>query len=145
MPNHFEIRSRILCEEVRQEKNNKYILLGVFGGDIFVDALPASVPFALYFDGKVASKEPGDFYIRMSGPGKGSAIMAVKYTPSVDNASVAIVTPRLEVTLDEVGILKIETSDDEQNWVVQIERNVKIGENLWSLVPHKPSAPKSPD
>jgi hypothetical protein len=143
MHNKFEIRSRILCEEVRQEKNNKYILLGVFSGDIFVESLPADVPLALYFDGKVASKEMGDFYIRLSGPGEGKAIMSVKYKPSDEATNVAIVTPRVEVNLEKEGILKVETSDDQEHWTLQLERTVKIGKDLWTLVPHKGSTPKA--
>jgi hypothetical protein len=133
----FKISSRILCEEIRQEKSNKYVLLGVFAGDIFVEKFPATAPFAFYFEGHVEQAGDYPFLVRVSGPGEGKAILSVRYTSHVDNGIVAIVTPRLEVTLESAGVFKIETSEDEENWTTQIERSVKRGENLWSLVPHR--------
>lgn len=41
-------RNAVLCDDIRQEKNNKYILIGVFSGDVVVPQFPATLALSLY-------------------------------------------------------------------------------------------------
>jgi hypothetical protein len=44
------VRAAVLCDDIRQEKNNKYILIGVFTGSILVNEMPTAIAPQLYLD-----------------------------------------------------------------------------------------------
>src|SRR5437879_3808001 len=118
------IRNAILCEDVRQEKSNKFILIGVFANNILVGDTPASVAVALYIEAvsKVAS---GELFLRYSGPGEGSALIGLNYTASQKDASfdpvITIVAPRIDVLMEKEGTFKIELSEDQRSWHTLVE------------------------
>lgn len=43
-----QFRNAILCEDVREEIGNKKSIMGVFGGDVLVQSLPARIRVAFY-------------------------------------------------------------------------------------------------
>jgi len=133
-PQHFNIINRIVCEEIRQEKSNKFILLGVFSGDILVEKFPADVPLSLFLEGKVDSQDEGVLHIRFSGPGDGSALMSVHYKPH-ESGLVALPTPRFTVTMEKPGTFKVELSEDQKTWETVVEKEVILGHDLWALAP----------
>jgi hypothetical protein len=138
---NLKVRNVVLCEDVRQEKSNKYILIGVFAGDINVSELPARLPLSLYFDGYVTAAGQGNIAIRVSGPGDGSAVINAKYASS-DAGPVALSTPRMDVNMECEGIFKVEFSEDNTNWKTMVEKKVRVESDLWTLAPIlKPQPP----
>src|SRR4051812_32332837 len=101
---NLRIRNAVLCEDVRQEKSNKFILIGVFPGDILVEDVPASVPLDVYIDA-IALEPIGSIFLKLSGPGEGSAIIGINYHASLEEGSTetvaALVTPRMEVAVQQ--------------------------------------------
>ena len=43
-----QFRNAILCEDIREEAGNKKSLMGVFGGDVWVNNFPAQLRVAFY-------------------------------------------------------------------------------------------------
>jgi hypothetical protein len=80
-----EVQSAIVCEGIRQEINNKYTLVGVFGHDINIAALPGMLGIALFTELKV--NETGDFLseLQFNGP-DGTSIFSAQIGVHIDRA-----------------------------------------------------------
>lgn len=131
----LEIQTALLCEDIRQEKSNKFILIGVYAGEILVSALPTKIALCLYISALYDSNEgDGLLWVRLRGPGQGSATMKIGYKPAEDSKYLTLVTPVLEVALEEEGTLVIETSPDGESWSPMISREVSLREGLWSMI-----------
>lgn len=128
------IEAAILCEDIRQEKSNKFILIGVYVGDIYVTTLPAPAPIAIFISGE-PTEDSGELWLRLSGPGEGKAKMKMAYKRSPESTNISIASPALEVLLEKEGTLVIERSFDDENWAVLLERKVIQREGLWTLTP----------
>lgn len=50
MVEYARVRNAILCNDIRQEINQKYILIGVFTNAIIVSSLPIDLDLALYLE-----------------------------------------------------------------------------------------------
>lgn len=44
------VRNALLCEDIRQEKSNKHIILGIFADNIIAKEFPATLRFAIYVE-----------------------------------------------------------------------------------------------
>lgn len=139
MKHNIKITSAILCEEVRVEKNNKYMILGVYAADILVSDIPAQTPLCFYVEFKSPQQE-GDMFFRFSGPGKGVAKLKVHYKKSgVAGAdSVAIAAPRMEVVLEQEGVFKLDWSEDGKSWKSLLSRRVIKSPDAINLSPIGP-------
>jgi hypothetical protein len=126
------IEAAILCEDVRQEKSNKFMLIGVYVGDIFAKQLPMNVPLAVFVTG-TPSEDKGEFWLRFSGPGKGSATMKLGYERTGESPAISLATPVLDVLLEQEGTILIERSFDGENWATLFERKIIQKEEIWSL------------
>lgn len=139
----------LLCEDIRQEKSNKYILIGVYSGDILIANLPASIPLAFYLDGNVTKPGSHKLHLKLSGPGEGSATIQLGLDTKKKNEPIVLPLPRLDVTMECEGVFTVEASDDGHTWTVIIKKQVTNGENLWSLlrptVSELPSSQSPPD
>lgn len=129
------VNNCILCEEIRQEKNNKLILLGVYAKDILVSNIPATIPLAPYIEITIHKPEQTTISVRISGPGEGEAIMRVLFDTKKRDDEVVILSPRFEVHIACEGMLNVDISDDEKNWQPVLRRHVIQQDGLWSLNP----------
>lgn len=146
-PPLFEPGNAILCEDVRQEKSNKYILIGVYAGDILTESLPADLPLCIYIDGRIRTGGQHTLFLRLSGPGEGSGVIGVTLS-SEEGGTVAVATPRIDVHMEHFGTFRVEVSDDRETWVTLIEKQVSQESNLWTLSPigkPPPSEQSRPD
>ena len=133
----FVLESRILCEDIRQEKSNKFILIGVYSGDILAKTFPAPTPLAIFVNG-TPQQDDGEFWLRISGPGKGSGKVKLACKRASGSTNVALATPGMELLLEKEGTLKIEWGEDGENWNLLLERKVIQAEDLWALTTISP-------
>ena len=140
------IENAILCDEVRQEKSNKFILIGVYAGDIVVASLPAPVPISIYLDGITEGNE-GSVWLRLTIPGGEKASMRLSFGGSPETDRLTLVTPALEIAMAQEGEFSVDISGDgEEPWHRLVSRKVIQAEGLWSLTPivSQPPSEQSP-
>jgi hypothetical protein len=120
----LKITSCIICEDVRQEISKKFMLIGVYSGDILTKRIPSQVPLTFYLE--LTSDELGEreFFVRLSGPGKDSADIRVNLNVRVANKSTAVRGPRLTVKLETEGNFKVQGSLDRTKWTTLAHRRV---------------------
>ena len=130
--------NRILCEDIRQEKSNKYILIGVYAGDILVNAIPANISLSFYLEFIGAKIGNNYLSLKISGPGEGQVIINLNYETEKNDTPITVVTPRMEVLLDCEGMIRVEISSDGEDWTSLIEKSVSQKDDLWTLAPIAP-------
>jgi hypothetical protein len=140
---NVELASAILCEDIRQEKSEKLILIGVFTGNIFIDKVPADLPFALFVPGVSSKPGPSEIQIRYSGPGRGRAIIRAVLQTTKENEVVNLIVPRLTVHMECEGTFKVDVRTDQGRWRPIVRKEIELKQGLWSLVPSTASVPPS--
>lgn len=144
--NQIEIVNALLCEDIRQEKSNKYIIIGVFTGDIIVKKLPATIPICVFIQARMANTGETAFTFRLSGPGEGSITMEMLVNSSVPNEVVTIIPPKLQVTINEIGVIKAEFLFKNGRQLEIFVKNVTQSDEIFELSPiaSQPPSERSP-
>src|SRR5512139_3475912 len=70
----LEVETVVLCDDIRQEANGKYLLVGVYGSNIVVRRFPVNIRLAVWL--LVHPKELGTFEGRIRVVGPQEAILA---------------------------------------------------------------------
>lgn len=121
----FDIKTTILCDDVRQESGTgKYILIGVFTGDILVREFPAQVQLALYIeiDGPAGHH---DVELRLSGPQAGEGILNISLDAETDGVG-AVTTPRITVAMESEGTFRADWRVAGGDWENILSKQVRL-------------------
>jgi hypothetical protein len=60
----LKIDAALICDDIRMEVSGKVILIGVYAGDILLNRIPATIPVAVWLDGRVQGA-PGKLKINI--------------------------------------------------------------------------------
>jgi hypothetical protein len=128
---------------VRQENNNKFIVIGIFPVDIVVPHVPADVFINFYVELGASPGEKGTVFVRVSDPSQRSVILKMDYQAEGPIAS--LYGPRLSLRLEKEGVLKIEFGESAEQYDLSLERQVKIGSiaSVPLFLQSPPAAPAS--
>jgi len=113
---NFKVRNVIFCEDIREEKSNKHILIGVFGGDLHVAEFPAFIRLAIFTEIEIKGDIPPKVYLKISGPSEGMALMEAepRVNSEADNLqSIVISTPSFAIQAEAEGVIKVEVGFEE--------------------------------
>jgi hypothetical protein len=103
----LQIMNVILCEDIRQEKNNKFILIGVYLQEIIAAKFPVVVGLTLWI--QYASNVPGtvDTKFRVTFNGQ-KLVDGDIQIQTLDKKSGAFAIPKMPIRLNEPGELLFE-------------------------------------
>ena len=108
MSDAFRIQNAILCEEVRVEKNDKLILLGVYPGDVLIHDIPGALRMTFYLELADLKKGQHAIFIRISGPGKGFAEATAEVNVGDNTDVVSLTGPSAILKVEQEGTLVLE-------------------------------------
>jgi len=118
-PIHPDLQSAILCDDVRQERNGKFMLIGLFDA-IMIPQLPVRYP-RLFMVTRWCSGV-GDFiqHTRILKPDMSSSL--------VEGQKIPVRLPSTEATATNVEVfLNVEFQNEGTHWVeVQLDSDLKI-------------------
>lgn len=126
---NFKVRNAIFCEDIREEKSNKHILIGVFGGDLHVAEIPALVRLAIYTEIEIKGDIPSQVFLKISGPGDGYAIMQAqpRVNEEADNLqTIVISTPSFAIQAESEGNIKVEIGFQEDRLQQIISKKITL-------------------
>ena len=120
------LRNAILCDDVRIEKNNKHILIGVYSGDIVVKELPAKLRLSFYLE--FGASEIGDIplEIRITGPGKRMGVMKAQFQSMEVGGPAILVSPQMEIPITEEGTIRVSAAIDKKKWRTILEKKITL-------------------
>jgi hypothetical protein len=130
-----DLQSAILCDDVRQERNGKFILIGLFDA-IVIQALPVRYP-RLFMVTRWCSGQ-GEFHqkSRILKPDQSSVL--------VEGQSIPVRLPSPEATATNVEVfLNVEFQQEGTHWVeVLLDKDLKLRYPLRvGLLPKQPGHP----
>ena len=116
----------VFCEEVRQEINNKHILLGVVAGTLLLSSFPANIRGALYLEVYNLKSGKHKFKILIH---LGSRLLAqidgeILFDARNDVAVVAV--SQMVLGVQEEGELRAEIIFDDQPKQIFLRRRIKL-------------------
>lgn len=121
------VEAALLCEDIREEINRKHALLGVFGGDILVQSLPATIKLAVYVVLRVTEPKERTLSIRARFAIDDEGLVAkATLGPQFSGVTVAII-PQFFVTTEVDGQFLVEISGEDGQWAQLISKSVGVG------------------
>jgi hypothetical protein len=97
----------LACEFVRAEVDNKYSILGVFGGDILVQELPARFRMAFYIELFFTRIGPASIAVTASHAGKPFSRIEAEMEASDLTAPATIAFPTLSILIENEGPIEL--------------------------------------
>src|SRR6266487_6946441 len=137
-----DIQSVVICDDVRREQNGKDLLIGVYSGDILVQAFPFTLPLSMWME--YAPPKPGlnDIFIRLHyGQQPPSIVKAA--VEVIDSSTVGLPLSGFIIQGDKPDDLVVEYSADGTTFTVVKRKPVKQAPPgltaLTSVLPAPPS------
>lgn len=133
----MKILSAIACEDIRQEKNNKHILIGVFGPDISVSEMPGTIVLR-YFVQLLPDELRGTphFKIEISQKYKnGTKKLIARGSAELqkrESAAMTVATPQIPIQLDQPCEIRFRLREDGKRWKTALVNSVKVDPTLSS-------------
>lgn len=130
----LEFSNAIICEDVREEKSGKFILIGVYLDDVLLSRIPGrvtlrawaqlrpnknkiTVEFRFLHGDKVIAHGTGDFVIEDEKIGKSSVI----------------VSPRVSIQIDRPTLIKFQAREPRlRDWQTIVQVNVMLNPEIVS-------------
>ncbi len=133
-------RSVVLCDEVRQEKSEKYLLVGVYPGGVHFGKLPGQVNLSLFLSLFLPSTGEHELEIHVeAGPNIHKLTMGLV----INDASecVGIPTPPFPIAVAEPTELIVKLKLDQSEPLEVARYPIKENPNAWTLFPTEPPPP----
>jgi hypothetical protein len=112
----INIMQAVACDDVRQETSGKFILIGVYGGNIGLPAFPAHIGLAFWM--RSFPEKIGNYHLqfRVRGPNdsvlaSGQMIAAIR-----ELEDTVLVIPALPVQIQNVGQIVLEYREGNRPW-----------------------------
>ena len=107
-----KFRNIILCDDIREETHNKKSLMGVFGGDVVVAAMPATINIAVYAEYDKGDDLISNFELRLVQDETEIAKASLRFDPQTPATVLSLVLPRAMVIFEKDCVFKIVASVD---------------------------------
>jgi len=123
----LKLSPAVICEDIRQEINGKYILIGVFSADIRVVQFPIPVSFALWLPTIAEGTGSVNIEVRIVSP-TGAFLAQAKANVEIGVAGRgAIPVPPAVVQIQEPGMLKFQVKVESGEWETVAEIEARQG------------------
>lgn len=140
----------ILCDEVRQEANGKYIIVGIYSGGIAAQSLPANMRLALYLIVKFENAGSQELIIEVASNGA-RARMELRAEILAPELLMHIPTPPFPLTLTDTSDIVVSLGLGEGELFEAGRFAVQVNPEIWTMYPNaqplpdEQSQPADPD
>lgn len=127
----------LICDQVRIEKNNKQIILGIYSGNVHLKSVPSDLRLTAVIIGEASGNGEQTAHIRFSAsPKEGDGKTAMMETEvgivSTENSNggseqVLLELPPMPIQVSGPMILSIEWSLDNEHWELLLKKDIEIG------------------
>lgn len=122
------VRAAILCEDIRQEVNNKLILIGVFTGDIVLSEFPGAIALRIYIEYISDKVGEFDFQVIYTLNEDEKAKVSGKITVHTPEGSIGMTVPPVLIEADEPGDLSVLFLIEGQEPEIILKKALTLGE-----------------
>jgi hypothetical protein len=125
-PKAYFIRNAILCDFVRQEITNKYIIIGTYTDQIMVAEFPALPMFSLYLEMYIEKTGTHKIYFRIMIDKNISAKGLLELEQNREGFAVLIIPP-INIAVNSESVLRYQFSIDDITWSDILDREIVRG------------------
>jgi hypothetical protein len=132
----FKVHSVVLCDDIRIEQNNKFILIGVYTGSVVVPGLPAELLVSWWI--QILPEKTGTFELELQliSPEKAILLKAMLGFEIRELDWSAIPLPKAPVHVQSAGELQLQMKlRTESEWTLIQTFAVKVSELAQSAMP----------
>jgi hypothetical protein len=126
----FEVDAALICDDIRREDNGKAILIGVYAGDIVLSRLPATIPIALWLQGRASSgvhEVSVNVYAGEEPTTEVTSSTAVPLKVVIDKeAEFFLVITGLPVKVIEPASLIVRMREGQDDWIVIAKKHILL-------------------
>src|SRR6185436_1737323 len=114
----FDIETAVLCDDIRQERNGKYLLIGVYGGNLVVQSFPTDVVLSLWMLAHPKTTGRTQVRVRVVGPQESTLVEGGLEFNLKDTTKAAILAlPGMPLQVQTEGKLRFEmTARGQKEW-----------------------------
>lgn len=148
MSTPLNIRSVVVCDEVRREDNGKALIIGAYVGDIVLPKFPTRLPLAFYFIGTGTAPGRGSVelriqYLRSKEP-MGLASAKAEFQRAPIGTSMVLVLPGIPFEFDQPTELLISVLEGDQWREVERKKVILAVPSATSSSESRPPSAQSP-
>jgi hypothetical protein len=130
----FICKNIVLCDEVRQEKTEKYLLLGVYSSGITLQQVPAQISLSLYVE--LIFPSAGDYSVAIKTKlAENNSLVTVEVNIVDPTVPMAIPTPRIPLVITDAGELVVSVGSSTDDLVETARFRVNVNPQVWSMFP----------
>ncbi|MFN3623681.1 MAG: hypothetical protein ACK4TP_06410 [Hyphomicrobium sp.] len=123
----LHVKSVVLCDDIRQEKSGKFILIGAYLGTMLVSSLPARLKLSWWILATPAKKGKETIRVRLMSDGSGPIFTGELELSVGSLEEIAIVLPPIPVELKKEGAFMLEWQfEGTKRWQELMRFNVRL-------------------
>ena len=112
----LKVETVVLCDDIRQEANGKYLLVGVYGANVVVKGFPADLRLSVWILGLARKPGKAEMRLRIIGPQEATLVEGAIEVEVKETATI-IALPGLPLQVQREGKMSIEiASADKEDW-----------------------------
>ena len=112
----LSIRNAVICEDVRQYNNNKFIIIGVYSNDIVADSFPATINLSLYSEILIDRVGVFQVYARILVNDTMIVSAELAFSGRGPNDVATVIFPPVVLHLPSESIVTFQISTDNETW-----------------------------
>jgi len=136
----IKIKSAILCDDIRQEKNNKLILIGVFSGNIMLHDFPGMIAPQIYIEWVLDRPGEHKFTIKYELGGEKRKEIKGNYKLLESNEVASLVLPPVLLEIERPTKLDVVLRLDDGSPINILTKKIVAAELSEPAVSETPSA-----
>lgn len=111
----FQVNAVVVCEDIRREITNKDILIGAYGSEIMIHALPAQIRVAFWMELLYKKSGKSELYLKIDAPNAGPAF-EFRLLMDIPNTQMPtpIFTPQIDILVEREGKLRLWAKSSEK-------------------------------
>jgi hypothetical protein len=124
----FRVASVVVCDDIRVEQNNKFILIGVYTGNIVVGGFPAEIGLCWWIQFFVEELGRFDLEIQLVKDDGATLLRLGAGLELTEREWGVMSTPKLPLQIQRDGSFKLQMKKkDDSDWATINQFSVKIG------------------
>jgi hypothetical protein len=116
----INVETVVLCDDIRQEANGKFLLIGVYGGNVVIPSFPANLNLAVWMFGYTEKSGKIELRLRIVGPQEAilqEGMLEVEVKDFAHGTIMAV--SGLPIQMQREGKMRVElASRGDQEWTV---------------------------
>jgi hypothetical protein len=112
----INIEQAIACDDIRQETSGKFILIGVYGGNLGLPVFPSQIALGFWMLARPSSKGDYDVQFRVQVPGEMQGVFGKMVVHIQEDETTALAISPMPIPLSQPGEISLQYREGSGDW-----------------------------